>query len=95
MIVVANAGPLIAFAQIGQLPLLPKLYGHIHIPGAALEEVVASGGRRAGAVDVATAEWIIVTTVQDSAAVQLLRERLALGESEAMPWRSNCRLIYY
>lgn len=84
MIVVANAGPLIALAQIGQLPLLPKLYGHIHIPGAVLAEVMASGGRRAGAVDIATAEWISITTVQDSTAVQLLRERLDLGESEAI-----------
>ena len=32
MIVVANAGPLIALAQIGQLHILPALYGEIHIP---------------------------------------------------------------
>ena len=84
MIVVANAGPLIALAQIGQFHLLPKLYRRIHIPVAVRKEVVASGGRRAGAADVAAAEWIVVVTVQDSAAVQLLRERLDLGESEAI-----------
>ena len=40
MIVVANAGPLIALAQIGQLHILPALYGEIHIPPAVRKEVL-------------------------------------------------------
>jgi len=84
VIVVANAGPVIALAQIGQVQLLPELYRRIHIPVAVYQEVVAAGGQRAGAADVATANWIVVVTVQNRAAVQLLRERLDLGESEAI-----------
>lgn len=84
MIVVANAGPLIALAQIGQFQLLGQLYGRIHIPVGVQDEVVASGEGRAGAEDVAAASWIEVVKVQDGAAVALLRERLDLGESEAV-----------
>lgn len=84
MIVVANAGPLIALAQIGQFELLQKLYGQIRIPVAVQREVVASGGGRAGAEDVATSDWVSVVPVQDHAVVRLLRERLDAGESEAV-----------
>ena len=43
MIVVANAGPLIALAQIGHLHILPALYGEIHIPPAVRKEVLGYG----------------------------------------------------
>jgi hypothetical protein len=84
MIVVANAGPLIALAQIGQFELLQKLYGQIRIPVAVQREVVSSGGGRAGTEDVATSDWVSVVLVQDHAVVRLLRERLDAGESEAV-----------
>jgi hypothetical protein len=84
MIVVANAGPLTALAQIGQFELLQKLYGQIRIPVAVQREVVASGGGRAGTEDVATSDWVSVVLVQDHAVVRLLRERLDAGESEAV-----------
>jgi predicted nucleic acid-binding protein len=43
MIVVTNAGPLIALAQIGQFDLLRLLYGQVHIP--LLDQLVARGFR--------------------------------------------------
>jgi predicted nucleic acid-binding protein len=49
MIVVANAGPLIALAQIGQRHILPALYGEIHIPPAVRREVLAYGRERPSA----------------------------------------------
>jgi len=84
MIVVANAGPLIALAQIGYLDLLRLLYGELYIPPAVREEVVASGQGRPGAVEVDAANWIHVVEVHDTMAVQLLRDRLDAGESEAI-----------
>ncbi|MBM4467530.1 MAG: DUF3368 domain-containing protein [Chloroflexi bacterium] len=84
MIVVANAGPLIALAQIGHFSLLRSLYGELHIPPAVRDEVVASGRGRPGAVAVSAAAWIRVVGVRDTTAVQLLRERLDAGESEAI-----------
>ena len=84
MIVVANAGPLIALAQIGQLHILPALYGEIHIPPAVRNEVLAHGHERPGAAAVSAAPWIRTDHVRDRTAVQLLLERLDAGESAAI-----------
>ncbi len=84
MIVVANAGPLIALARIGQFGLLRSLYGQLYIPPAVRDEVVASGRGLPGAAEVDAADWIHMVQVRDTTAVQLLRERLDTGESEAL-----------
>jgi uncharacterized protein len=81
MIVVANAGPLIALAQIGRLDILPALYGNIHIPPAVRDEVILVGRERP---EISTADWIRTVAVQDRTAVELLRERLDPGESAAI-----------
>jgi hypothetical protein len=84
MILVANAGPLIALAEIGRFDLLKSLYGQIHIPPAVRDEVVVSQDGHPGAKEVATAGWIRVEGVRDITAVRILRERLDRGESEAI-----------
>ncbi|NBD36409.1 MAG: DUF3368 domain-containing protein [Chloroflexi bacterium] len=84
MIVVADAGPLIALARIGRFDLLRLLYGQLHIPLAVRDEVVASGRGRPGAAEVSTAAWIHTVEVRDVTAIQLLGERLDAGESEAI-----------
>ncbi len=84
MIVVANAGPCIALARIGHLQLLYSVYGRLHIPQAVYDEVVTWGHLRAGAREIASAEWVHLTQVRDPEAVQFLQERLDRGESEAV-----------
>ena len=84
MIIVANAGPLIALAQIGHFNLLRSLYSELRIPSAVRDEVVRCGRGRPGAVEVSAAAWIHIVEVRDTTAVQLLRERLDAGESEAI-----------
>jgi len=84
MIVVANAGPLIALARIGHLHLLQSLYNRLFIPPAVRDEVVASGRGRPGAAEVDAAAWIRIVETHDTTAVQFLRERLDAGESEAI-----------
>jgi len=43
MIVVTNAGPLMALAKLGLLHLLGRLYGKVLMPGAVYDEVVLRG----------------------------------------------------
>ncbi len=82
MIVVANSGPLISLAEIGQFSLLTRLFGKIRIPDAVRKEVVVSGKNLPGAGEVEGSSWIRTMTVRDTMGVQLLRERLGAGESE-------------
>lgn len=84
MRVVSNAGPLIALAKVGRLELLKSLYGEIYIPHGVRKEVVASGGERPGAKEVHEASWIHVIAVEDTEAIDVLRQRLDLGESEVI-----------
>jgi len=84
MIAVANAGPLIALAQIDHFNLLELLYGQLYIPRAVRDEVVTSGAGRPGTLEVDSADWIQLVNVRDATAVQLLKERLGAGESEAV-----------
>ena len=84
MIVVANAGPLIALGRLDRLDLLGQLFGEVQIPEAVAEEVIGTAGNRPGAAAAAQASWLRTSTTGDAVAVSLLQERLGAGESEAV-----------
>jgi len=50
MIVVADAGPLIALARIGRFDLLRSLYGQLHIPPAVRDGAEVSAFLITGSV---------------------------------------------
>ena len=82
--VVSNSGPLIALAVVGKLELLHSLFGRICIPEAVYNEAVIRGQGQPGSSEVGAAKWIETRTVKDSFSVNLLREELGAGESEAI-----------
>jgi len=84
MTAVSNASPLINLARIGQLDLLRRLRGNILIPEAVRYEVVEKGAGQPGAREVATADWISVRTVSNTALVHALQQELDQGEAEAI-----------
>jgi len=84
MIVVADSSPLIALCRIGRLELLRDLFGQLVIPEAVWQEVVASHPGKAGVTEIAAATWIGQQTVKDRPLVNLLRQDLGAGESEAI-----------
>ncbi len=83
-LVISNAGPLITLAKVGRFHLLHDLFGQIVIPQAVFNEVVHQGAGQAGAYETQRADWIETRLVNDRLAVELLREELGLGESEAI-----------
>ena len=78
--IVSNTGPLIALASIGQFDLLRNLFGRIIVPPAVRAEVQDKTSLAA----LTAAKWIVVQPAQDMLAVQLLRDELDAGESEAI-----------
>ena len=82
--VVSNSGPLISLAAIGRLDLLQAVFGKIIIPQAVYDEVVVHAAGEPGSREVSAAGWIEIVRVRDRLAVDLLREVLDAGESEAI-----------
>lgn len=83
MRIVVNSGPLISLARIGQLDLLPRLFGEILVPEAVLREVTQDESKP-GALLVKNAEWLELGRVSDQSAVARLSFWLDEGESEVL-----------
>lgn len=73
--VVADASPLIAFAQIGQLPLLQALFTTLVVPPAVAREITPSVPRQA---------WIVERQLAQPIPPRILQARLGAGETEAI-----------
>jgi uncharacterized protein len=84
MRVVANSGPFIALARIGQEHLLPAIFQAIIVPLAVYAEIAEGDSGRAGATAYRNADWIKVVSVGDRTASAMLGDRLGRGESEAI-----------
>jgi len=83
-IVIADSSCLIGLSKIGQLNILPQLFGKIIIPEAVYYEVVIRGSGKAGAEEVKNADWIENQKVKNELAVRAFRINLGFGESEVI-----------
>ena len=83
MIIVSNAGPLIALARIGKLDLL-KQFMQIYIPNEVYEQVVVKGEGKPGSTEVKESDWFITKEVKNTLAVESLTIELEKGEAEAI-----------
>lgn len=81
---VCNTSPLTNLAAVGQLALLPRLYGRIHIPNAVALELRAADCESSGYVPIESLGWLVVRSVGDRAFVESLRLYLDEGEAEAI-----------
>ncbi|MET0112745.1 MAG: DUF3368 domain-containing protein [Limnospira maxima] len=84
MIVVSNTSPISNLAKVGQLNLMPQLYGRILIPCAVHEELLDSRAGDTVITAVRSASWIDIQTVQNQRLVNELRTRVNVGEAEAI-----------
>jgi predicted nucleic acid-binding protein len=83
LVVITDAGPVIALSTVGQLDVLGHLFGKVLVPEAVWGEVVAQGRGRAGSKELVQASWvdrIAVVPPPDA----LLVEELGPGEAEAL-----------
>ena len=82
--IVADSGPIIAFARIGRLNLLWQVVGELVIPDAVYDELVVKGKGKPGAEVVERGEWIRRKAVRDGTAHTQLPPELEQGEREAI-----------
>lgn len=80
--IVADSGPLIAFARIGRLDLLRDTIGDIAVPDAVYREVVTKG--KPGAAEIEGSTWIHRQRVGDRALARQLPPGIHKGEWEAI-----------
>jgi predicted nucleic acid-binding protein len=81
---VADTGPVITFARLGQLDLLYQIVEVLVIPDAVYDELVGRGKERPGATEVEPGGWMHRRTVMDRDAVAQLPRVLHAGEREAI-----------
>jgi len=74
--VVADSSPLIALHQIGKLSLLTHLFTEVQVPFAVAREVAPSLPELPA--------WVLVRTLAQPIASNILRASLGPGESEAL-----------
>ena len=70
MIVYSNTTPFIALASIGELEILPKSFGKVHVAKAVIEEC-AEGGRVI-VPDLMQLAWIVPVADDDDVALTVL-----------------------
>ena len=76
MVVVSNSSPLIAFADIDQLSLLPAIFDSLLIPPAVAAEIAPSISD--------LPEWLHVQSLKQAIPGLVLRRSLGAGEREAL-----------
>ena len=84
MLIVSDTSPLINLAAIGQLNLIPQLFGSVILPQAVFNEITISGKGKAGAIDIQNANWVVIKQCKNQSFVNKLLADLDLGEAEAI-----------
>lgn len=69
MIVVSNTSPISNLANVGQLSLMPQVYGRILIPCALHEELLDSRDRETVITAVHSTHWMDIQSVQNKGLV--------------------------
>jgi predicted nucleic acid-binding protein len=80
---IADSGPLISFARINELELLPRLFSKIFVPPEVWNEVTARGQGLAGAYEISQARWITIQA-PDPHLVSPLSILVDAGEAETI-----------
>jgi hypothetical protein len=80
--VVSNASPLISLARVGQLDLLQKLFGRVHLAAEVHYEVVVQGAGRPAAAQINAAAWIDIHPPVSESELAEFRRLHPLGKGE-------------
>jgi len=82
--IVSNTSPISNLAKVRQLDLIQQLYGVILIPNAVYEELLDERAGETVITAVQSATWLEIHSVKNQALVNELRDRVNVGEAEAI-----------
>lgn len=83
VIAVADSGPLIGLARIGQIELLPLIFSEIIVPPEIWHEVTVKGRGLPGAYEISQIQWITIQAPSPQL-VQPLSILVDAGEAQAI-----------
>lgn len=87
--IVADAGPVIAFARSGRLDILRSVVGEVAVPEAVYQELVTGGQGRPGSVEIEQSPWFRRYGVTEPVIAPDLhegeREAIALARQLSLP----------
>jgi uncharacterized protein len=78
-----NTSPLLYLHQVGQLSILPKLYGMIIAPAAVEQELSVGRARGVDVPDVTVLDWLQIQTIESALTVPNIVD-LGRGEAEVI-----------
>lgn len=78
-----NTSPLLYLHQVGQLNILPRLYGSIIAPIAVKEELIVGQTKGINVPNLASLEWLQIGTVKSTSAIPNVID-LGLGEAQVI-----------
>jgi uncharacterized protein len=81
MIVISDTSVITNLLQVGQIEILPALFGAVLIPDAVFEELSAIDQQKNKLNDLV---WLQKMSVSDTNAIEYLLDKLDRGESEAI-----------
>jgi uncharacterized protein len=84
MTIASNTSPISNLAKVGQLNLMQQIYGKILIPTAVYEELMDERAGETVITAVQSATWLEIKPVQNQELVNELRNRVNVGEAEAI-----------
>jgi uncharacterized protein len=83
VIVVSDTSPISDLVVVGQVDLLPQLFGAVVIPEVVYQELLANGENHSVTQTVMTADWLDVRSVSDQSQVMILERERRLDPGEA------------
>lgn len=92
MSIVVNATPLVSLSILGQLDLLPRIFGRVYLPCAVYDEVITRGRGKAGHEALIAVDWFQTADVLNVDLKSSIMLQLDEGEAEVITIAKDKRI---
>jgi len=82
--IIVNSTPLISLAIVGQLDLLPRIFGDIYLPRAVHNEVIIKGSGKIGHAQLLEINWFQIIDPVNTSLKHSIMLQLDEGEAEVI-----------